>query len=68
MCVEEFRPQTVRVRAISMLTIAKFFLPQELLCTGDEKILISHRTVEGKAWGRGEEPQKRAELRRERRG
>jgi hypothetical protein len=43
-------------------------LPQKLLSTGDEKILISHRIVEGKAWGRREKPQERAELRRERRG
>lgn len=40
-------------------------MPQELLCTGDENILISHKRVEGKAWGRRGKPQERAELRTE---
>ena len=43
-------------------------MPQELLCTGDENILISHKRVEGKAWGRRGKPQERAESRRERGG
>ena len=68
MCAEEFRPQTVRVRTISTLTSGSKVLLAAGICTGDENILISHKRVEGKAWGRRGKPQERAELRTERGG
>lgn len=71
MCAEEFRPQIMRWRTISALTSgSKVLLAAEItsLLLEMKNLDKPQDVVEGKAWGRREKPQERAELRRERRG